>query len=310
MPQDVNSEMLDLAKSAIKLARNQLSLDLDYSEDRLEDFDSLVAFVKARFSKLASEGKLKGENLQRASISLGAYLGEVIRRKHGGLWAIKSNTIRTLIIDGQEYSPVLQVYKWLTGSQEVTLKAFWSDLEEKIYAKRAELPLEDDFEEFVGATINHQRVNEKYVPQYKARESNLLQNVIASYVGQGYRVISQTQETAQLVRPKRFSWILAIILLLIYVLPFLLYLLYYAVQKDESIYIMLTENGKLSVTDQNNHTHIVDDVRQLSSVVRDVAPTENPLMVELTPKQRITVALVITIIFVALLICAGIETFR
>ena len=53
--------------------------------------------------------------------------------------------------------------------------------------------------------------------------SNLLQREIQKYVKDGWRVQSSTATTAQLVKPKKFSFLFFIVLLILMVLPALLY---------------------------------------------------------------------------------------
>jgi hypothetical protein len=73
----------------------------------------------------------------------------------------------------------------------------------------------------------------------------ILQREVERYVGQGYRVVSQTDTTAQLVRPKHFSCLIATICLLLAVLPFVLYLLIYMGSRDSQVYLSVDDSGRL-----------------------------------------------------------------
>lgn len=78
-----------------------------------------------------------------------------------------------------------------------------------------------------------------------------LQNSIATYLAQGYRVVSQTDTTAQLVKPKQFSCLLAAIGAALFWTGFGLlflvgYVIYYLASKDQQIYIMVDEYGTVS----------------------------------------------------------------
>lgn len=76
-----------------------------------------------------------------------------------------------------------------------------------------------------------------------------LQQRINQYVRRQYRVVSQTDYTAQLVKPKRFSFIWAVIWLILAVLPFLLYLGYHIFLKRESqVYLTVDEQGRVHET--------------------------------------------------------------
>jgi type VI protein secretion system component VasF len=76
-----------------------------------------------------------------------------------------------------------------------------------------------------------------------------LQQRISYYVRHQYRVLSQTDTTAQLVKPKRFSLIWAIIWLILAVLPFLFYVGYHVFLKRESqVYLTVDEQGRVHET--------------------------------------------------------------
>ena len=72
--------------------------------------------------------------------------------------------------------------------------------------------------------------------------SEILGREINRYVRQGYRVVSRTDTTAQLVKPKEFSLFWAIIGFLF------LYLLYYLSKKDETLYLEVLPNGQIAKT--------------------------------------------------------------
>ena len=81
----------------------------------------------------------------------------------------------------------------------------------------------------------------------EAREAALDAEVRAC-VRRGYRVLARTPTTAQLVKPKRFSFLLFVVLAVLVLLPGLLYLLWYATQRDESLYLEVQEDGKIRRT--------------------------------------------------------------
>lgn len=70
-----------------------------------------------------------------------------------------------------------------------------------------------------------------------------LQQAISEYVAQGYRVLSQTDTTAQLVKPKQFGTLWFILWLLTGVL-WIAYLFYYlAVKREGRVYIQVDPFG-------------------------------------------------------------------
>ncbi len=66
-----------------------------------------------------------------------------------------------------------------------------------------------------------------------------LQDHINWYVQLGYRVVSQTEVSAQLVKPKQFSFIWALLLVLIY-------FFYYMSKKDETVYLTVGADGRVT----------------------------------------------------------------
>ena len=75
-----------------------------------------------------------------------------------------------------------------------------------------------------------------------------LQEHIGWYVRQGYRVASQTETTAQLVKPKRFSFVWALGWFLLFGIGLIVYLLYYAAKKDKAIYLTVQADGTVHVS--------------------------------------------------------------
>ena len=75
-----------------------------------------------------------------------------------------------------------------------------------------------------------------------------LQEHIGWYVRQGYRVVSQTGTAAQLVKPKRFSFVWALGWFLLFGIGLIVYLLYYAAKKDKAIYLTVQADGTVHVS--------------------------------------------------------------
>ncbi len=80
------------------------------------------------------------------------------------------------------------------------------------------------------------------------KRKQILQATIQGYLNQGYRVVSQTDATAQLVKPKSFSLFWGC-LFTIFVLPLLVYIAWYLlVERDEQAYIHVDDFGRVRVT--------------------------------------------------------------
>jgi hypothetical protein len=87
-PGEVLKRIPLLAQEGIRIAKDTHDLDLDYSRFSLSGLDDVIA--KHRQKLEAEQNVLNEENFQRArafaALPLGAYLGEVILRAHGGSW--------------------------------------------------------------------------------------------------------------------------------------------------------------------------------------------------------------------------------
>lgn len=121
----------------------------------------------------------------------------------------------------------------------------------------------------------------------------ILQSVIDYYISDGYRITSQTDITAQMVKPKKFSW-LSIILLLFYVFPFLIYLIFYLVQKEKSIYIKIDPTGSITLTDGNGTSRNITDITKIGPT-QFVQSTNDPGLAKNT-KIVLAILAVITVL--------------
>lgn len=127
-----NNDVLSSAEDAIKVAEKALGKTLDYSVNSLQDLDALIEHVKKQFATLTQEGKLTEQTIKRASISMGSYLGEVIRRNYGGTWVAKNAVMKTLVIKEFEFSPINYIFQRLIKNSEYTLENYWTDIAHKL----------------------------------------------------------------------------------------------------------------------------------------------------------------------------------
>ncbi len=75
-----------------------------------------------------------------------------------------------------------------------------------------------------------------------------LQEHVDWYVGQGYHVISQTETSAQLVMPKQFSFVWAMVWILLALVGLLAYILYHlVVKKERTVHLTVEADGKVNV---------------------------------------------------------------
>jgi hypothetical protein len=73
-----------------------------------------------------------------------------------------------------------------------------------------------------------------------AEQRAVLQREIHRFIQQGYRVVSQTDTTAQLVKPKRFSLLWFFLLLGLFYIPFYLF------ARDKTVYLTVDPLGRLT----------------------------------------------------------------
>ncbi len=75
-----------------------------------------------------------------------------------------------------------------------------------------------------------------------------LRGEIDRRVRQGYRVVSETETSAQLIKPKVFSFVWAFVWFLFLGVGVLVYIFYYMAKKDQTVYLRVTEGGRVEVT--------------------------------------------------------------
>lgn len=73
----------------------------------------------------------------------------------------------------------------------------------------------------------------------------VLQREISRYLRRGYRVLSQTSTTAQLIKPKKFSLFWALVWLMFWGVGILVYILYYMAKRDRQVYVEVDIDGNV-----------------------------------------------------------------
>jgi uncharacterized BrkB/YihY/UPF0761 family membrane protein len=75
--------------------------------------------------------------------------------------------------------------------------------------------------------------------------SNILDDEVRHYVQRDYRVESRTPTTAQLVRPKKFSFLWALLWFLLFGIGILIYVAYYLAKSDQTVYLEVDDAGNV-----------------------------------------------------------------
>jgi protein-S-isoprenylcysteine O-methyltransferase Ste14 len=90
-------------------------------------------------------------------------------------------------------------------------------------------------------------------PISEAERSRILEEEVAEYMRDGFFVRTRTATTAQPVKPKKFSFIWALLWLLLFGVGLIVYLIYYAAKRDEGRYVEVDEYGNVKATRQVHH---------------------------------------------------------
>lgn len=80
-----------------------------------------------------------------------------------------------------------------------------------------------------------------------------LEEEVGEYMRCGFFVRHRTETTAQLVKPKKFSFVWALLWFLVFGVGIVVYLIYYAAKRDEGRYVEVNEYGAVKATRQVHH---------------------------------------------------------
>jgi hypothetical protein len=82
------------------------------------------------------------------------------------------------------------------------------------------------------------------------QREEILQREITHYRRRGFNVISQTQTSVSLLKPKKFSLLVALLTLIFGVgIGLLVYIIYFiGIKKDETVYLNVDEHGKVKTS--------------------------------------------------------------
>ncbi len=82
-----------------------------------------------------------------------------------------------------------------------------------------------------------------------SERADILSHEIMKFTNQGFRVVSRTDISAQLVKPKEpFDFLIALLWFLLLVVGLLIYILYHFSKRDEAIYLVVSKTGKVLVS--------------------------------------------------------------
>lgn len=130
------------AKDAIEFARERFQVELDLTPGSIEHVERILAKLYDQrprgFKRLLSKGP-SAEEIASMAKMFGSYVGEVIRREHGGEWSTASNafpgqSIMTLHAGGLDIFPPAKVHKRLTNGPEDNVWFYYRVMKAELHA--------------------------------------------------------------------------------------------------------------------------------------------------------------------------------
>ncbi|HYL86325.1 MAG TPA: hypothetical protein VE263_19025 [Candidatus Angelobacter sp.] len=136
--QSILTRMQQRAEEIVKYAAANLRLHLDYSEASIPRVEQALAEIQRRTGTITLRDK---QAIINFSDNFGAYIGEVLRRKHGGEWRVQPPQFpegkEGLYLNGTTAGPLHQVFLRLTRGPEYSVEKFYKEAEARFAQKRA-----------------------------------------------------------------------------------------------------------------------------------------------------------------------------
>jgi hypothetical protein len=132
---ELTQQMKSLADIAVALARDQHQIELDFSEDSLKLVEQILARLsedvpKSRVLRLLGRGPSRAQ-IESICQMMGAYIGEVIRRKWEARWHMDpafGSPLPALSVHGGKMYPTNKVYKRLVHGEGDNIWAYYEML--------------------------------------------------------------------------------------------------------------------------------------------------------------------------------------
>jgi hypothetical protein len=138
--------MQSLAAKLVSFACEKFQLRLDYSDASIAEVERILNELQTDFTRKGADAKTTIEGL---SHHFGAYIGEVLRRKHGGFWRADipglNPPVHGVEVGELIFAPSRNVYLRLTEGANYNVKVLCEKFEESIsrsIASRKELSTE------------------------------------------------------------------------------------------------------------------------------------------------------------------------
>jgi hypothetical protein len=129
----VVDQMQSFATKLVRFARDRFQLRLDYSDASIAEVERVLNELQKDFTRKGHDARTTIAGL---SNHFGAYIGEVLRRKHGGKWraniANLSPPAHGVEVGELTFAPSRNVYLRLTEGADYNVKALYEKFEEDI----------------------------------------------------------------------------------------------------------------------------------------------------------------------------------
>lgn len=136
--QEILTRVQQRAAELVKHAAANFKLTLDYTEGSIPRVEHALGEIHKHIEGKAEQNKAAIVNL---SNGFGSYIGEVLRRKHGGQWRVHPptfpNGMEGLDVGGTIVGPLQQVFLRITKGPQHSIENFYRDVEAIIAKKRA-----------------------------------------------------------------------------------------------------------------------------------------------------------------------------
>jgi hypothetical protein len=136
--QQILNRMQLRASNCVKVAADRFKLRLDYTEARIPRVEHALGEIHKQIGAKADENKATIVNL---SNGFGAYIGEILRQKHGGQWRDKlpdsPPELEGLEVNGVVFSPTVCVFYRLTKGARYNTEEFFKRTEAAIAKARS-----------------------------------------------------------------------------------------------------------------------------------------------------------------------------
>ncbi|RTE86153.1 MULTISPECIES: hypothetical protein [Gammaproteobacteria] len=128
--QELETLMRDSAQDAIRFAQEEFSVELDSSASSVAQVDKLILLIRSEYSEDLHDSKL----IFTVCNMLGAYVGEVFRRFHGGQWVYddsdKDAPAVFLALGEYTFAFAGMVYQRLLNDGVISIEQYYLQAEE------------------------------------------------------------------------------------------------------------------------------------------------------------------------------------